>query len=179
MVNSEHGPVQETLQTREYRFLFNEAGMLAYRATEEQEDEELDRSQAIELSFTDVLALSAFAEQHRDQFTSLELQLEQTWRMVSDELIDSLEALAQGSVIHATSKDIQNLLYDLGPVTFHGYQSAKSKAGRWYQSLWTSNSSPTTFGQQWVPFLRVFHQRRRERFPEKYDEDGALLEQQE
>lgn len=174
-----YGHVREVFQTSDHRFLVNEAGVLICDVT--SQDERADRGfwDAVILQFAEVLALADFVEPLREQFQRTQVQLEHTWRTVADELIDCCEAQAPGSAVQATGEQIQQLLYTLGPVTSRGCQPARSLAGRWHQSLWMSDGYPATFGQQWVPFLRVFRQRCWERFPEKYTADGMLLDWQE
>jgi hypothetical protein len=174
-----YGHVQEVFQTSDHQFLVNEAGLLLCTTTSQNETRDGGFWDAIMLEFTEVLALADFVQQRREQLKNAQEQLDHTWRTVADELIDRFESRTPGSSVHATGEQIQQLLETLGPVTSHGYQPTPSLAGLWYQSLWTLDSYPATFGQQWVPFLRVFRQRCQERFPEKYAADGTLLDWQE
>lgn len=169
-----NGNVTGTVQTDFHQFLVNEAGVLLYKATDEVEPEDLTRADAIELQFSEVLAFADYVQAHREEFVAAQRKLEQTWVAVADEVIDRLESRELGSATEANGTVIQDILYELGPVGFHGIRMpAKSVAGKWYQSLWTSDSYATTFGQQWVPFQIAFQARLRERFPDRYPpEDG-------
>jgi len=155
----------KVIQTSNHRFLVNEAGVLMYMASEDEDREQLSRTDAQELQFAEVLALVDHIQEHYAAFVQAQASLEQTWRTVADELLDAFDAQQPGSSTDMTAERVQRLLFELGPVDIVGTQSATSVAGRWYQSLWLPGET-ATFTQQWVPFLNVFRQRRLKRFPD-------------
>jgi hypothetical protein len=157
--------IQTVIQTIDHRFLINKAGVLVYAASSAEEMEQLAQADAQELQFAEILPLVDHVQAHYADFVQAQAVLEQTWRSVADELLDAFEVQAPGSAREATGQDIQQMLHTLGPLTFDRALPTSSFAGLWYQSLWLPEEN-ATFTQQWVPFLRVFHQRRQERFPD-------------
>lgn len=166
----------KVLQTSDHRFVCNEAGVLMYEASDEEEMEQLVQRDAVELRFDEVLALAACVQEHHEEFRQAQAFLEQTWHAVTDELLNAFEEQAPGSAREATGQGIQQMLHTLGPLTFDRALPTSSFAGLWYQSLWLPEEN-ATFTQQWVPFLQVFHQRRQDRFPNLID--PASLEKKE
>ncbi len=118
------------------------------------------------LQFAEILALVDHVQAHYTAFVQAQAMLEHTWRTVADEIIDAFEAHTPGSAGEATGQDIQRMLHTLGPLTFNRVLPTNSFAGRWHQNLWLPEET-ATFTQQWVPFLRVFQQRRLERLPDR------------
>lgn len=160
-----HSVFNLPLQTDAHRFVITTAGVLVYPATCEEDMEQLVQADALPLQFKELLAISDLIQAHRADWIQAQQAVEDLWRAVADEVLDQLALRMPGRVREATGGDIQQVLADLGPLTFHRILPTKSPAGRWYQSLWLPEES-STFLQQWVPFLCLFHQRRLERFPE-------------
>jgi hypothetical protein len=158
----------ERLQTSDHRLIINEAGVLIFAADEDCEDTDLDRSAAQEGQFHELRAAADYVNANRDKLMRLQQELECTWAEVADEIINSMEAARSGSAVEAPITDTQRLLETLGSVTRHPRPEPIGIAGRWYQSMWTEDAYPSTFLQQWTPFLRVLHQRKLERFPDAY-----------
>lgn len=156
--------IQTIISTSDHRFCINGAGIQIYEASSDEEMEQRSPADAQELQFAEILALVDHIQARYAVFVQAQATLEHTWRTVVDEVIDALEAQAPGRAREATGQDIQNVLHTLGPLTFTYAYPTNSFAGRWYQSLWLPEET-ATFTQQWVPFLRMFQQRRRERFP--------------
>lgn len=162
------------VQTPGYRLIINEAGAVLYTGTEDDEDNELEEK--AELNFADLLAIADLVVAKRTEIETAKAQIEATWLEVADEVITRLEEQAPGLGTGATGEQIQRLLHDLGPVEFTRKGKALSSAGAWYQSMFTDDGYMTTFGLQWVAFLKVVHKRRMERFPDRYSPDGVLWE---
>lgn len=160
--------IQTVIPTIDHRFLINGAGVLVYAASSDEEMEQHTRADAQELQFAEILTLVDHVQAHYAEFVQAQASLEQTWRTVADELLDIFKEQAPGGACEATGQDIQHLLHTLGPLTFNRAFPTSSVAGRWYQSLWLPEET-ATFAQQWVPFLRMFHQRHLERFPHLND----------
>lgn len=156
--------IQITIATSDHRFCINGAGIQLYEASSDEEMEQRSPADAQEIQFAEILTLVDHIQAHYATFVQAQATLEQTWSSVADEVMDALEAQSPGRASEATGQDIQNMLYTLGPLTFTRVYPTDSFAGRWYQSLWLPEET-ATFTQQWVPFLRVFHRRRLERFP--------------
>lgn len=156
------------LQTDAHRFVVTTAGVLVYPATCEEEMEQLVQADALSLQFKELLAISDLIQTHRADWIQAQQEVEATWRAVADEVLDQLALRIPGRVHEATGEDIQRVLADLGPLTFHHILPTESHAGPWYQALWLPDER-ATFLQEWVPFLRLFHQRRLERFPDSDD----------
>jgi hypothetical protein len=157
--------LQTTIATGDHRFCINSAGIQIYEASSDEEMEQRSPADAQELQFAEILVLVDHIQARYAAFVQAQATLEQTWRAVADEVLDALESQALGRAREATGQDIQNMLHTLGPLTFTYAYPTDSFAGRWYQSLWLPEET-ATFTQQWVPFLRVFQQRRMKRFPD-------------
>jgi hypothetical protein len=164
-VLSQNDGMQKVIAASDHQFLINEAGVLIYPASSEEEMKQLSHADAQALQFAEVLALVDYVQAHYAEVMQAQALLEQTWLTVADELLDMFETRAPGSGYEATGEEILQLLETLGPLSFNQALPTSSFAGRWYQSLWLPEEH-STFPQQWVPFLRVFHQRRLERFPD-------------
>jgi hypothetical protein len=170
--------IQTTLATSDHRFCITGAGIQIYEASSDEEMEQRSSADAQELQFAEILTLVDHIQARYAAFVQAQANLEQTWRMVADEVIDAFEKQVPGRACEATGQDIQNMLHTLGPLTFTYASPTDSFAGRWYQSLWLPEET-ATFTQQWVPFLRVFQQRRRERFPSMNQQDSFDEEEKE
>ncbi len=169
--------LQITIATSDHRFYINSAGIQIYEASSDEEMEQRLPADAQELQFAEMLVLVDHIQARYAAFVQAQARLQHTWRTVADEVIEALEAQAPGRACEATGQDIQNVLHTLGPLTFTSASPTDSFAGRWYQSLWLPEET-ATFTQQWVPFLRMFQQRRRERFPSMNQPDAFEKEKE-
>lgn len=151
----------EVVQTIDHRLIFNESGVLAYTADEELEENELDHTQVQEFQYQEMLAITEFVNANRDRFVQVQQQLECTWRAVADEVIESMEAEHPGSAADASIQETQRVLSALASAP----HNQRGIAGQWYQPVLTKRAFPRAFFQQWIPFLRILHQRKVERFP--------------
>ncbi len=151
----------ETVQTVDHRLIFNESGVLIFKATDETEDSDLHPADAQEYQYQELLAIAEYVILHREQFVQIQQELESTWQAVAEEVIEYMEAERQGSSVHATICETQRVLAHLASVP----QKQRSWAVSWYLPVMTHKTFPHTFFQQWVPFLRALHRRKEERFP--------------
>ncbi|HEU5376770.1 MAG TPA: hypothetical protein VFV38_15145 [Ktedonobacteraceae bacterium] len=170
--------LQTTIATSDHRFCITSAGIQIYEASSDEEMEQRSPADAQELQFAEMLVLVDHIQARYAAFVHAQAHLQHTWRTVADEVIEALEAQAPGYAREATGQDIQNVLHTLGPLTFTSASPTDSFAGRWYQSLWLPEET-ATFTQEWVPFLRVFRQRRMERFPSMNQQDSFDGEEKE
>src|SRR5579883_2819574 len=96
--------LQTVIQTSNHRFLVNEAGVLAYAVSCEEDMEQFSHVDAEAFQFEELMALADAIQAHREAWVQAQTQLEQTWRAVADELLDQFEAQDPGSAREATGE---------------------------------------------------------------------------